>query len=173
MKSSFLPKHDTNIVRIFALQHLVCSMAQYRALLLIFVAFSEHLSLSNDKSKEKITPTFLAFSEWILTRYIFVLNRVRQIVLFQLLPLTPNTWAIRPSLTWSKWNMDEICGLKFHLSYHIRYATFFITESFYELNSFCNRKWLAHGGISKIFFLDPIIFRSEMLKFHPHSILTG
>ena len=31
--------------------------------------------------------------------------------------LTPNTWAILPSLTWSKWNMVEICGLKFHLSY--------------------------------------------------------
>ena len=30
--------------------------------------------------------------------------------------LTPNTWAILPSLTWSKWNMVEICGLKFHLS---------------------------------------------------------
>ena len=31
--------------------------------------------------------------------------------------LTPNTWAMWPSLTWSKWNMDEICGLKFYLSY--------------------------------------------------------
>jgi hypothetical protein len=25
--------------------------------------------------------------------------------------------CIRPSLTQSKWNMDEMCGLKFHLSY--------------------------------------------------------
>ena len=36
-------------------------------------------------------------------------------------------------------------------------------------------RW-AHGGISKIFFLDhfsSIIFRPEMLKFHPYSILTG
>ena len=31
--------------------------------------------------------------------------------------LTPNTWAIQPSLARSKWNMDEICGLKFQLSY--------------------------------------------------------
>ena len=34
----------------------------------------------------------------------------------------------------------------------------------------------THGGISKIFFLDQfltIIFRPEMLKFHPYSILTG
>ena len=45
---------------------------------------------------------------------------------------------------------------------------------FYEVNSF-NRKWLAHGEISKIFFSRPlftIIFRPEMLKFHPYSILT-
>ena len=31
--------------------------------------------------------------------------------------LTSNMWAIRPSLAWSKWNMEEICGLKFQLSY--------------------------------------------------------
>ena len=36
------------------------------------------------------------------------------------LHLTPNTWAIRLSLTQSKWNMNEICGLKFHLSYATR-----------------------------------------------------
>ena len=33
------------------------------------------------------------------------------------LTLTPNMWAIRPSLARSKWNMDKICGLKFHFSY--------------------------------------------------------
>ena len=34
--------------------------------------------------------------------------------------------------------------------------------------------WLAHGGISKIFFIDLfiIIFRPDMLNFHPYSILT-
>ena len=31
--------------------------------------------------------------------------------------LTSNTWTMRPSLTRSKWNMDENCSLKFHLSY--------------------------------------------------------
>ena len=65
--------------------------------------------------------------------------------------------------------MDEICGLKFHLSYvdiileipPCAHLVIFITEfallikipPFYEVNSF-NRKWQAHGGISKIFFLD-------------------
>ena len=69
--------------------------------------------------------------------------------------------------------MDEICGLKFHLSHvdmpqeffleilpcahHVIFVTEFVllikTPPFYEVNSF-NRKWLAHGGISKIFFQD-------------------
>jgi hypothetical protein len=67
--------------------------------------------------------------------------------------------------------MDEICGLKIHLSYVDMPQDFFGNSSmptpclftefellirtppFYEVNSF-NRKWLAHGGISKIFFLD-------------------
>jgi hypothetical protein len=67
--------------------------------------------------------------------------------------------------------MDEICGLKFRLScrrclkfflfeippcaHHVIFITEFVllikTPSFYEVNSF-DRKWLAHGGISKIFF---------------------
>ena len=52
----------------------------------------------------------------------------------------PNTWAIRPSLTRSKWNMDEICGLKFHLSYVDMPQDFFwkflyaLTMSFLLLN---------------------------------------
>ena len=69
--------------------------------------------------------------------------------------------------------MDEICDLKFHLSYvfmpqvfseisrfehHFTFITEFVvllikTPPFYEVNSF-NRKWHAHGRISKIFFLD-------------------
>ena len=69
--------------------------------------------------------------------------------------------------------MDEICGVKFRLSYvdmpqeflwkffNSHTIVIFITEfvlliktpPFYEANSF-NRKWLVHGGISKIFFLD-------------------
>ena len=68
--------------------------------------------------------------------------------------------------------MDEICGLKFHLSYLVdmpqdffleippcEHHDIFITEfvlliktpPFYEVNSF-NRKWLVHDGISKVFF---------------------
>ena len=31
--------------------------------------------------------------------------------------LAPNTSLIHTSFTYSKWNMDEIFGLKFHLSY--------------------------------------------------------
>ena len=69
--------------------------------------------------------------------------------------------------------MDEIWGLKFHLSYvdkpqdffleipscahHDIFVTEFVllikTPLFYEVNSF-NRKWLVHEGISKYFFLD-------------------
>ena len=43
----------------------------------------------------------------------------------------------------------------------------------FEVISF-NRKWLAHGGISKICFrpLFTTIFRQDMLKFHPYSIFT-
>ena len=105
--------------------------------------------------------------------------------------LTPNMWAIRPSLTQSKWNMEEICGLKLHFSYldmpqdffwelppcanHVIFITEFVlltkTPPFYEGNSF-NRKRLAHGGIfSRPLFT--IIFRPKILKFHPYSILTG
>ena len=44
---------------------------------------------------------------------------------------------------------------------------------FNEVNSF-NRKWQAHGEISKKHSrpLFTIIFRPEMLKFHAYSILT-
>ena len=68
--------------------------------------------------------------------------------------------------------MNEICGLKFHLSYvdmpqdfleippcahHVIFITEFVLlmkiPPFYEVN-LSNRKWQAHGGISKIFFLN-------------------
>ena len=70
--------------------------------------------------------------------------------------------------------MDEICGLKFQLSYvdmlqdffwkflHALTVSFLLNTEFvlltkippfYEVDSF-NRKWQAHGGISKIFLLD-------------------
>ena len=34
-----------------------------------------------------------------------------------LVGLTPNTTLIHASFTYSKWNMVDICGLEFHLSY--------------------------------------------------------
>ena len=69
--------------------------------------------------------------------------------------------------------MDEICDLKFQLSYvdmpqeffweispcahHVIFITEFVLlikiPPFYEVNLF-NRKRQVHGGISKIFFLD-------------------
>ena len=72
--------------------------------------------------------------------------------------------------------MDKICCLKFHLSwvdviFINEFALLIKTPPFYEVNSF-NRKWLVHGGISKIFYLDHFS-RPEMLNFHPYSILTG
>jgi hypothetical protein len=68
--------------------------------------------------------------------------------------------------------MDEIFGFKFQLSYvdmpqdffleippcaqHVIFITKFVllikSSPCYEVNSF-NRKWQAHGRISKIFFL--------------------
>ena len=65
-------------------------------------------------------------------------------------------------------------------AHHVIFITEFVlltnTPPFHEVNSF-NRKWLANGGISKIYFFSrPLftnIFRSEMQKFPPYSILTG
>jgi hypothetical protein len=48
------------------------------------------------------------------------------IVMFDI-HFTPNTWAIRPSITRSKWNLDEIYGLK--VAFIIcRYATKIVLE---------------------------------------------
>ena len=54
--------------------------------------------------------------------------------------LTHDMAMIQPSFTSSKWNMGEIFGLKFHLSY--------------LLSSRMNqkKKWLPHVANSKIFF---------------------
>ena len=62
-------------------------------------------------------------------------------------------------------------------AHHVIYITEFVLlikiPPFYEVNLF-NRKFQAHGGISKIFLSRPLfIFRPEMLKFHPYSILIG
>ena len=82
--------------------------------------------------------------------------------------------------------MDEICGLTFHLSYVDLPQDFFleiplcachvivITELVLLINLIENG--FRIGEISKIYFSRPlftIIFRPEMLKLHPYSILTG
>ena len=83
--------------------------------------------------------------------------------------LTHSMLVIHPSFTQSKWNMGEICGLKFHL-FHAYTSHFFIIEippcarnvifitEFAILSKsppfYFIRKWLAHEEISKIFFLD-------------------
>ena len=82
--------------------------------------------------------------------------------------------------------MDEICGLTFHLSYVDLPQDFFleippcachvivITELVLLINLIENG--FRIGEISKTYFSRPlftIIFRPEMLKLHPYSILTG
>ena len=48
--------------------------------------------------------------------------------------------------------------------HHVIFITEFVllikTPHFYEANSF-DRKWLQHGGISKIFFLDHILSKTS------------
>ena len=67
---------------------------------------------------------------------------------------------IQPRLTWPKWNMGEIVGMKFHLPHlhtclkpHTEFVILCQNPPFYEVK-LIRRKWLAHGGISKIFFRD-------------------
>jgi hypothetical protein len=66
--------------------------------------------------------------------------------------------------------MDEICGLKFNLSYEDmpqEYCTF------YGVNS--NRKWLVPGGFSKNKFLDHFstsLLCKKCYNFTHNSILT-
>ena len=58
--------------------------------------------------------------EDLCSKILFIMRSLGNISWKRTVPfkgLTPNRWAIRPSLTPSKWNRDEICGLKFHLSY--------------------------------------------------------
>ena len=45
--------------------------------------------------------------------------------------LTPNSSAIQPSLSRSKWNMDEICGLMFYLLSYVDTPQFIFLKSFY------------------------------------------
>ena len=68
----------------------------------------------------------------------------------------------------------EIPPFAYHVIFNTEFVLWIKTPPFYEVKLF-NRKWSAHGGISNIFSrpLFTIIFRPEMLKFHPYSILTG
>ena len=47
----------------------------------------------------------------------------------------------------------EIPPFSHHVIFIIEFVLLIKTLPFYEANSF-DRKWLAHGGISKMFFLD-------------------
>ena len=83
--------------------------------------------------------------------------------------LKHNRGAIHTSVNWSKWNMGENFGLKFHLSYLHTPQRFFWNSTMRKEGHFCycrtylppfyvvewiRRKWLPHVAISKIFFLD-------------------
>ena len=50
-------------------------------------------------------------------------------------------------------NVFEISPCAHHVIFITEFVLLTKTPPFYEVNLF-NRKWLAHGGILKIFFLD-------------------
>ena len=104
--------------------------------------------------------------------------------------LTPNTPLIHTSFTYSKWNMGEICGLKFHLIY-VHASQNFLLKSLHaqKVSFLLHRKVdlcskvadsvikmtpFAHGGISIKFFVMYVHILNETLshKFHPYSILS-
>ena len=61
-------------------------------------------------------------------------------------PLTPKTPLIHTSFTYSKLNMDDICGLKFYLLY----VCIYITKKFSEIPP-CAKKVIF---ITEFVFLD-------------------
>jgi hypothetical protein len=92
------------------------------------------------------------------------------------------TWPVKMEYGWNLWLKVSIIICRYatrtflvipQCADHVIFITAFVLlikiPPFYEVNSL-NRKWQAHGGISKIF---TIIFKPEVLKFHPYSILTG
>ena len=118
-----------------------------------------------------------------------------EVLEMQIQHITQNRGAIRTTVTWSKWNMGEIVGLKFHLSFlhtPLRFLfeippcgkkVIFVTEfvilcknhSFSEVNH-CVRKLLPAWRDFKNIFSRPlftIICRPKMAKFYPYSILTN
>ena len=96
--------------------------------------------------------------------------------------LTPDTWAIQPSLSWSKWNMNEICSLNIHLWIHSRYTTKRFIEichlmqksPFYELKKIFQKRLCAWRNFKTVFFRPLfIIFRTKILISGLYSILIG
>ena len=64
--------------------------------------------------------------------------------------LTTNTWAIWPSLLWSKWNNDDICDLKFHLSY----ATRIFWKFLHAIWAYGTRSQLYHDSLERSMHSD-------------------
>ena len=58
--------------------------------------------------------------------------------------LTHRIWENQPYLTQSKWNVDEIFGFKYHLSYVHKYATFFLKSLMRTGCRFCY--WICIFG---------------------------
>ena len=57
-------------------------------------------------------------------------------------------------------NILEIPPFVHHVIFITEFVLLIKTPHFYEANSF-DRKWLEHGGISKIFFLDHILSKTS------------
>ena len=67
------------------------------------------------------------------------------------------------------------CNSSMHKQFHYWIFNFLPNPSFLWSKKNC-KNWLAHGGISKIFFLHHFsssFLGQKFLKFHPYSILTG
>jgi hypothetical protein len=54
---------------------------------------------------------------------------------------------------WSRKNIFQIRPCAYRVIFITEFVLLIKITPFYEVNTF-NRKWLEHGGISKIFFLD-------------------
>jgi hypothetical protein len=62
-------------------------------------------------------------------------------------------WPKNDGEKWSRKNIFEIPPCAHHVIFITEFVLLIKIPPFYEVNSF-NRKCQAHGGISKIFFLD-------------------
>ena len=61
--------------------------------------------------------------------------------------------SLKMMVKWSRKIIFEIPPCAHHVIFITEFLLLIKIPPFYEVNSF-NRKWQAHGGISKIFFLD-------------------